>query len=67
MDVAEEVGLDHLPEDIGRRILELGEECHRGVVDPDVDPPEGLDRPPGQRLNRRLIPHIRRHCQRPRS
>src|SRR5215218_1170866 len=46
--VAEEVGLQHPPE--GRRwdCLQRAEQVDTGVVDPDVDPTEPLDRTSGQ-------------------
>jgi hypothetical protein len=50
MDVAEEVGLQHPPERLGRGRLQRAEQVDTGVVDPDVDaaeprPPSGPVRP----------------------
>ncbi len=53
-----DVRLDHLSEDIGGRLFELGEERDWGVVDSDVDPPEGLEALLCQGVNGCLVGHI---------
>jgi hypothetical protein len=61
VDVAEEIGLQHLPEGLGRGCLQRAEQIDTGVVNPDVDTTEPLDRTMGQLGDHRLVRHISGH------
>jgi hypothetical protein len=63
VDVAEEVGLQHLPEGLGRGCLQRAEQVDAGVVDPDVDAAEPLDGTSGQLGHCCLVGHVGGHGQ----
>jgi hypothetical protein len=67
VDAAEQVGLDHLPIHLGRRLLEARKEPYAGIVHPHVDPAEVLDGAPRQLLDSPFVCHVSRHGQRPPS
>ena len=48
VDVAEHVRLDHPAPDVGGDVLEAPEDADTGVVEPDVDPAEPVERLGGQ-------------------
>ena len=55
IDVAEEVRLDDAAKVGERRVFEPGEESDGGIVDPDVDPTEVLERATSQVVDSRLV------------
>jgi hypothetical protein len=55
IDVAEQVGLDHPVLDIERDVLETPEDADAGVVEPNVDPAEPVERPGGEVLDLILL------------
>jgi hypothetical protein len=55
-----QVGLDDLAEDLGGNLLERPVGDRAGVIDPDVEPPEALDRRGSKRLDGLLVGDVER-------
>jgi hypothetical protein len=62
VDVAEQVGLQHPPERVGRGRLQRAGQVDTGVLDPDIDAAEPLDRV-GQFGHGRRVSHVGGHGQ----
>ena len=65
VDLAEEVGLDDPPVDLGRDLLEATVHHYTGVVDPGIYPPEDLDAAAGELPHGLLVCHVGRDGERP--
>jgi hypothetical protein len=58
VNLTHQVRLDHLTKDIGGNIEELAVCDHAGVIDPDIDLSEALDREGRQMLDRVFVGDI---------
>ena len=61
---AEEVRVHDAAEDLRRDVLERPEHANTGVVHPDVDVPEAIERAACQHPHRALLAHVGRHGER---
>ncbi len=64
VDVTHQVDVDDAAEVLQRHVGERAEHGDRGVVDPHVDAPVALDRPPCQFAHRLVVGHVGHHRQR---